>query len=137
MIDEQVKLHDRFSAEIKVSFGARKKLKLNDFDFDIWLFVPNSLDVNRFNYSKQDFYRDLRSNIRLIIPVYLLRNIVWAQNSLIVYLEKAFRKITSQPSSPQQRRNYPDRGGINTLSELNLPFGIGYQGIKQQLYRIC
>lgn len=98
MIDEQVKLHDRFSAEIKVSFGARKKLKLNDFAFNIWLFVPNSLDINRFNYSKKDFYRDLRSNIRLITPVYLLRNIVWAENSPFIYLEKAFRKITSQPT---------------------------------------
>ena len=75
MIDEQVKQHDKYTAEIKVSFGARKRLKLNDFAFNIWLFVPNSLDINRFNYSKQDFYRDLRSNVRLMTPVYLLRKI--------------------------------------------------------------
>ncbi|MHC1780017.1 MAG: hypothetical protein AB9922_07245 [Bacteroidales bacterium] len=98
MIDEQVKQHDKYTAEIKVSFGARKRLKINDFAFNIWLFVPNSLDINRFNYSKQDFYKDMRSNIRLMTPVYLLRNIVWAENSPFIYLEKAFRKFTQQPT---------------------------------------
>ncbi|MDP3452394.1 MAG: hypothetical protein Q8R90_05515 [Bacteroidales bacterium] len=98
MIDEQVKQHDRYSVEIKVSFGARKKLKLNDFAFNIWMFIPNSLDVNRFNYSKSHFYRDLRTNIRLTTPVYLLRNIVWAENSPFIYLEKASRQIASQSS---------------------------------------
>ena len=98
MIDEQVKQHDKYSAEIKVGFGARKRLKINDFSFNIWLFIPNSLDVNRFNYSKTDFYKDLKSNIRLITPVYPLREIIWADNSPLSYLQKAFKAYISQPT---------------------------------------
>ena len=98
MIDEQVKQHDKYSAEIKVGFGARKKVRINEFSFNIWLFIPNSLDINRFNYSKTDFYRDLRTNIRLITPVYPLREIIWADNSPLKYIEKAYNAYISQSS---------------------------------------
>jgi hypothetical protein len=98
MIDEQVKQHDKLSAEIKVSFGARKRVKINDFIFNIWMFVPNSLDINRFNYSKQDFYKDMKSNIRLTTPVYLLRDIVESEISPFKFLRKSFEGISSQPS---------------------------------------
>ncbi len=98
MIDEQIKQHDKYSAEIKVGFGARKRLKINDFSFNIWLFIPNSLDINRFNYSKTDFYKDLKSNIRLITPVYPLREIIWADNSPLAFLQKAFKAYIAQPT---------------------------------------
>ncbi len=98
MIDEQVKLHDKLSAEIKVSFGARKKVKFNDFTFNIWMFVPNSLDINRHNYSKTDFYRDLKSNIRLTTPVFILRDIIESESSPFVHLRKSFKNLTSQPT---------------------------------------
>ncbi len=98
MIDEQVKIHDKLSAEIKVSFGARKKVKFNDFTFNIWMFVPTSLDINRQNYSKADFYRDLKSNIRLTTPVFILRDIIESENSPFVYLRTSFKNLTSQPT---------------------------------------
>lgn len=98
MIDEQVKLHDKLSAEIKVSFGARKKVKVNDFTFNIWMFIPNSLDINRHNYSKADFYRDLKSNIRLTTPVFILRDIIDSESSPFVHLRKSFKNLTSQPT---------------------------------------
>lgn len=98
MIDELVKQHDKLSAEIKVSFGARKKVKDNDFIFNVWFFVPNSLDINRFNYSKQDFYRDLKSNIRLTTPEFLLRDISESEKSPLVHLRKSFVNFASQPS---------------------------------------
>ncbi len=98
MIDEQIKQHDKLSAEIKVNFGARKKVRVNDFIFNIWLFIPNSLDINRFNYSKQDFYRDMKSNIRLTTPVFILRDIAESENSPFTHLRRSFSNISSQPS---------------------------------------
>ncbi len=103
MIDEQVKQHDKFSAEIKVSFAAKKRQRINDFAFNIWIFLPNSLDINRFSYSKKSFYRDLRSNIRLMTPVYLLRDIVWADNSPFKYLTKASENVASLPTSSNSK----------------------------------
>ena len=63
MIEEHVKAHDKFSLELKVGFIAHKEQKTNDFAMNIWMFIPNSLDINRFTYSKTNFYRDLKSNI--------------------------------------------------------------------------
>ncbi len=46
-------------------------------------FIPNSLDVNRYTYTKNNFYNDLKTNIRLTTPVYLLREIAEGDNSPI------------------------------------------------------
>jgi len=98
MIEEVVKIHDKFSLEIKLGFVARKKQKISDFLMNIWIFIPNSLDVNQSTYSKTDFYRDIKSNIRLITPVYLLRDIANGTNTPFILLEKSFQKLASGPS---------------------------------------
>ena len=102
MIDENVKIHDQFSLELKVGFVARKKQKINDFAFNVWIFVPNSLDINRFTYSKDDFYRDLSSHIRLITPSYLLRNIAIEKSPPFSSLENAFNKLSIAPNKTNQ-----------------------------------
>ncbi len=98
MIDENVKIHDQFSLELKVGFVARKKQKINDFAFNIWIFIPNSLDINRFTYTKDDFYRDLTSYIRLITPSYLLRNIADLSTAPFSSLEKSFNTLSVAPT---------------------------------------
>ncbi|MEI7830779.1 MAG: hypothetical protein WCI31_13465 [Prolixibacteraceae bacterium] len=89
MIDENVKIHDLFSLEMKVGFVASEKQKINNFAFNMWIFVPNNLEINRFTYSKDDFYRDLTSHIRLITPSYLLKIIAEKTGSPHSSLEKA------------------------------------------------
>lgn len=74
MIEEQVKIHDKFSLEIKLGFLAREQ-NINEFSVSTWIFIPNSLDINRWNYQKGDFYKDLKSNIRLVTPVYTLEEL--------------------------------------------------------------
>jgi len=98
MIDEDVKIHDQFSLELKVGFVASKIQKINNFAFNIWLFIPNSLDINRFTYSKDDFYRDLTTHIRLITPSFLLRNIAELTTLPFSSLEKSFIALASGPT---------------------------------------
>ncbi|HRZ49985.1 MAG TPA: hypothetical protein P5338_11395, partial [Bacteroidales bacterium] len=98
MIEESVKIHDRYSIEIKLGFNARRKSAVSDFAVNTWLFIPNSLDINPLTYEKKDFYRDVRSNIRLITPVYLLRDIAGEQNTPFVLLQKSFENLASHPS---------------------------------------
>lgn len=78
MIEIDTRIHDRYSIELKVGFVTRKKLRMNDFSLAMWFFVPGSLDINRATYPKDMFYQDVKSNIRLITPVFLLREIVEA-----------------------------------------------------------
>ena len=78
MIDLTTKIHDKFTLEFKVGFNtdvAVKPMKYNDFVLNTWIFVPNSLDINAAKYSKENFYRDLKSDQRLITPDYALHEL--------------------------------------------------------------
>ena len=78
MIDLTTKIHDKFTLEFKVGFNtdvAVKPMKYSDFVLNTWIFVPNSLDINAAKYSKENFYRDLKSDQRLITPDYALHEL--------------------------------------------------------------
>ena len=78
MIELTTKIHDKFTIEFKVGFNtsaAIKPMKYSDFVMNTWIFVPNSLDINAAKYSKDDFYRDLKSVVRLITPSYSLHEL--------------------------------------------------------------
>lgn len=98
MIEDLVKIHDKFSVEIKLGFNARRKSPVSDFAVNTWIFIPNSLDINRSTYQKSDFYRDLKSNIRLITPVYLLREIAKRDTEPFTLLENSFSELSKSPT---------------------------------------
>ncbi len=95
MINIQAKIHDRFSVEFKVGFNANREQVLNKFSVNTWIFVPYSLDINRSTYSKSMFYRDIRSNTRLITPIYLLGEMVSGKAEPFLLLEGSFKKLAS------------------------------------------
>lgn len=103
MIDIKAKVHDKFSIEFKVGFVVRRKLKINDFIINSWFFIPNSLDINSLTYSKKQFYTDVKSNIRLITPRFLLREIVNGNAYPLQNLENAFRQMASDPTRTNTR----------------------------------
>ena len=78
MIDLITKIHDKFTLEFKVGFNTAQEerpKKYSDYVMNTWIFVPNSLDINAAKYSKDDFYRDLKSGVRLITPSYGLHEL--------------------------------------------------------------
>lgn len=75
MIDIKTKIHDAFSIEFKVGLKSRGENHNKNFTVGMWIFVPNSLDINPSTYSKTDFYRDVKSNVRLVIPSFRLDEI--------------------------------------------------------------
>ena len=98
MIEKNVKIHDRFSLEIKFGYSTRRKQKVNLFEVNTWIFIPISLDINRQTYSKSDFYKDLKSNIRLITPEFLLRDIADRSKSPFIHLENSFNALAVAPT---------------------------------------
>ncbi|MFH1121616.1 MAG: hypothetical protein V1775_17485 [Bacteroidota bacterium] len=99
MIEDQIRIHDKFSVEIKLGFIARKKQPISDFAVNTWIFIPHSLNIDRETYDKTDFYRDLKSNIRLITPVFPLCDIASAGNAPFSLLVKSFREIGLFPNA--------------------------------------
>lgn len=95
MIEVKTKIHDNFSVEFKQSFvsGFKTGEKRKDFVVNTWIFVPNSLDVNPATYDKMQFWRDIKSNIRLITPEIDLKDVIGTPLS---YLKESIGRIDSQ-----------------------------------------
>lgn len=98
MISVQTKIHDNFSLECKIAYKARRKMKESNFILNTWIFIPNSLDVNASTYAREDFYKDIRTNTRLITPVFLMREIVSNEAIPLRNLEVAMRHLASSPT---------------------------------------
>jgi len=76
MIDLKTKVHDKYSIEFKMGFVAGDQPHEGDFSVGMWIFVPGSLDITPTTFTKAEFYRSVKSNIRLITPRYNLGDVV-------------------------------------------------------------
>lgn len=99
MISIQAKKHDNFSVEFKFGFNTKEGGISDDFSVNAWIFVPNSLDINPENYGKKQFYRDIKSNIRLITPVYLIRDIAQDTSLPLKSLKRVLENVISNPQA--------------------------------------
>lgn len=95
MISVQAKKHDNFSVEFKFGFNCKDVGKRDNFSVNTWIFVPNSLDINPEVYGKNQFYRDIKSNVRLITPVYLLRDIAKESSLPFKSLKRALENVVN------------------------------------------
>ena len=98
MITIQAKKHDNFSVEFKFGFVGQPGVERNDFVVNTWIFVPNSIDINPQTYGKDQFYRDIKSNVRLITPVFLLREIASTESLPFVCLNGAMNRLAVNPT---------------------------------------
>ena len=98
MISISAKKHDNFSIEFKCGFNCKEDRARDDFSVNAWIFVPNSLDINPENYGKKQFYRDIKSNIRLITPTYLLKEIADDSSLPLTSLRNAIEAVVASPS---------------------------------------
>lgn len=114
MIEIKPKIHDKYSFEFKISFiinGRDQKQQdtsesnVNEYSINTWLFVPNSVDINRSTYSKEEFYKDVMTNVRLITPFYQPDNIYEGENSPFALLEKHCREVAENPQSDEVFEN--------------------------------
>ncbi|MGN0190392.1 MAG: hypothetical protein ACI39U_01930 [Candidatus Cryptobacteroides sp.] len=95
MVNIHAKKHDNFSVEFKFGFEDDQNIRKNDFAVNTWIFVPNSIGINPETYGKDLFYRDIKSNVRLITPVFSLREIADADSLPLRSLRNAIRSIGS------------------------------------------
>ena len=93
MISIKAKKHDDFSVEFKFGFDCAKDGIRDDFSVNAWMFVPNSLDINPEVYGKKQFYRDIKSNVRLITPSFPLKEIAQDDSLPLTLLRGAMEKV--------------------------------------------
>ncbi|HRY33086.1 MAG TPA: hypothetical protein P5531_09000 [Bacteroidales bacterium] len=97
-IRQRVKVHDSYSLEIKLGLIPSSLQKKSVFSLNAWIFIPRSLDVNQSTYTKSDFYRDLKSNIRLITPVFTPEEIGSSEDSPLERLGRVAAQLALSES---------------------------------------
>lgn len=91
MIDLQTKIHDKFTLELKIGFHSLQQEPISNYEVNIWTCLPDSLDINQSKYSKSDFYRDIKTNLRLITPSFSIDKL--ANDSSILPFKELLNSI--------------------------------------------
>ena len=97
MVNIQAKKHDNFSVEFKFGFENNRTERKNNFAVNSWIFVPKSISINPESYGKDQFYRDIKSNVRLITPVYSLDEIADSESLPLRSLTNAVKNLGKSP----------------------------------------
>ncbi len=105
MLEEDIKVHDKFQFEIKLDYKLNTTKEVTFYNIDSYIFLPNSLDINKDSYKKEDFYNDLKIYIRFKTPTVLLNDIIGDDNSPFVKLEKSVNNIVAT-HDPDTATNY-------------------------------
>jgi len=99
MIDEAVRIRDRFQLEIKLNYPVNPDKSLATFDLECHIFIPASLGIHHESYSKQNFYDDLQAHIRLKTPVVSLSEIAGSNNTLMAKLKESAIQLSDRDRS--------------------------------------
>ncbi len=94
MIQENITIHDKYQFELKIGYKILEQDLDTLYNIEMYFFIPNSLDINKNNYTKKDFYNDLQTYIRFKSPTIILRNIVSGNgDSPIQKLKRSFDQL--------------------------------------------
>ncbi len=100
MIFIKPKIHDSNTLEFKVGFVPQDGVTYNDFSMNTWIFIPEVLDVNKHTYTKDTFYCDILSHLRLITPSYRLMELADAHSLPCSRLADACRRMAEHADDP-------------------------------------
>ncbi len=86
-INQFIKITNSNEFEIKVSYPANTDKKKTQYNINIYMFLPENLNINKQTYSKQVFYNDYQGYIRLITPKYNIKTLSKRLSNFIKFLE--------------------------------------------------
>lgn len=72
MIKDSVKIHDKFSIELKTIYDIIPEQKNTEYHCVTYLFVPNGLNINDQTHTKAKFYNDVKVYIKYSASKYSL-----------------------------------------------------------------
>ncbi len=92
MISSNIKKIDSTSLEIKVKFRPEKKrfVRFKRYAVETYFFLPIETGVNKRNYTRIDFYRELKGYLKIDPPKLLLSQIADQSHEFMGLLDQAF-----------------------------------------------
>lgn len=108
MIKSTIKIHDKFSVVIDVTYDKIFERKKSEYTTITYLFFPDSLNINNKTYPSTKFYNDVRLFIKYDTPYHSLNEINSVENSLLKKLHKNTEAFIKGPSK-RNRSLYEER----------------------------
>jgi hypothetical protein len=108
MIKSRIKIHDKFSVVIDVTFDKLFNRKKSKYTTLTYLFIPDSLNINNKTYPATKFYNDVRLFLQYKAPQYTLNDIIQGERSLLKNLNKNTNKLI-QDKSKKNRSLFKDQ----------------------------
>ncbi|KGL64290.1 hypothetical protein PHEL85_1344 [Polaribacter sp. Hel1_85] len=99
MLKKTIKIHDKFSIVINVTYDKIFKRKISEYTSITYLFFPDSLNINNNTYPSTKFYNDVRLFIKYNTPNYKINEIIEKADSPLVKLEKQTKKFIKNNST--------------------------------------
>lgn len=92
-IEELIRIRDRNQFEIKLGYLINNKKKKNEYDINLYFFLPKNLGINNYSYSNSQFFEDLYSYVRLITPKSSLENLTERMKNVINFMNTKNQNI--------------------------------------------
>ena len=106
MIQDNVKIHDNFSLEIKSIYEIISEKKKTNYSTITYLFIPNGLNINTQTYPKSKFYNDVKVYIRYNASEYTLDEILNLKSGPLHQLSKIVKKILNKKVSKKNKLEF-------------------------------
>jgi hypothetical protein len=97
-MDVRVSIHDQHQMELKLNYPLPGDRRRTLYELNLYFFAPYSLGVHPQTYSKQQFYTDLQSYIRIRTPSVPLNRLKGSETSPMAQLRGALERKAQQPS---------------------------------------
>lgn len=107
LLQNRLDIHDRKQFELKLEYQPSGRDPKSEYRFEMFMFLPASLNIGSENYPRQSFYSDIHNYVRLKTPVLNLGEILRAEASPLVRMERLLesnRVATSQPELVYQAK---------------------------------
>lgn len=97
---EDIHFRDNLQFELQSDFAPLAALKENISTQEFYFFIPSALQINKFTYSKEQFYKDRTNLIRYKTPEFTLLELVDKKNR-----QSPLTRIASLKNASQTKQN--------------------------------
>lgn len=91
LLQNRLEVHDRKQFEIKLEYQPSGADDETRYLVEMFLFLPNSLNIDAETYPRADFYADIHNYVRFTTPIMSLEELLSAEGSPLVRLEAWLR----------------------------------------------
>jgi len=91
LLQNRLEVHDRKQFEIKLEYQPSGADDETRYLVEMFLFLPNSLNIDAETYPRGDFYADIHNYVRFTTPVMSLEELLAVEGSPLVKLEAWLR----------------------------------------------